>query len=164
MNKTDKKITKLLRNKTAGNMNTKIVKNQKEKESIELSNYNDNKININFNGHIFNYNSDSNFSINIPEINKKNKNDENSTSKITDIFELLTPKKNEIKIKKVKNSGKQKLMRCFSFNEETNKNKNKNKINMKKNLSNSIVNRITQSANNTNINILHTGNNIKKTR
>ena len=163
MNKADKKITKLLRNKTAGSMNTKIVKNQKKKESIELSNYNDNKININFNGHIFNYNSDSNFSINLQEINKKNKNDENSTSKITDIFDLLTPKKNEIKIKKVKNPGKQKLMRCFSFNKETNKNKNKNKINMKKNLSNSIVNKITKSANNTNINISHTGNNIKKT-
>ena len=163
MNKTDKKMTKLLRNKTTGNMNPKIIKKQNKNESIELSNYNDNKININFNGHIFNYNSDSNFSINIPEINKKSKNDENNTSKITDIFELLTPKKNEIKIKKVKNSGKQKLMRCFSFNEETNKNKNKNKINMKKNLSNSIVNKITQSVNNTNINILNTGNNIKKT-
>ena len=163
MNKTDKKITKLLRNKTAGNMNTKIIKKQNNNESIDLSNYNDNKININFNGHIFNYNSDSNFSLNMPEINKKSKNDENSTSKITDIFDLLTPKKNEIKIKKIKNSRKQKLMRCFSFNEETNKNKNKNKINMKKNLSNSIVNNNTQSPNNININIWHTGNNIKKT-
>ena len=79
IDKIDKKINKLLRNKTTGNMNTKLneknnfLKTKSKNESIELSNYNDNKININFNGHIFNYNSDSNFSINIPEINNTQK-------------------------------------------------------------------------------------------
>ena len=170
INKKDKKINKLLRNKTAGNMNSNVNekkntnKYRKKNESIELSNYNDNnKININFNGHIFNYNSDSNFSFNIPEISNNNNNiNTNSNTKqnkaSNDIFKLLTPKKNEKRIKKIEGAEKQKIIRCFSFNAETNKNRNSKKI--KKNPSNLITRKNSQSlnnTNNTNNNILYTG-------
>jgi hypothetical protein len=148
------------------NSNLKEKKNtnkyKKKNESIELSNYNDNnKININFNGHIFNYNSDSNFSFNIPEISNNNNNVNTNTNQkkvSNDIFKLLTPKKNEKKIKKIKGTEKQKIIRCFSFNAEANKNRNSKKI--KKNPSNVITRKNSQSFNNTsntNNNILYTG-------
>ena len=181
IDKIDKKINKLLRNKTTGNMNTKLneknnfLKTKSKNESIELSNYNDNKININFNGHIFNYNSDSNFSINIPELNntqkkikngnkeeENNNSNSNSNNKITDIFELLTPKKEEIHIKKLKSSDNPKIMRCFSFNGDTNKNKNHKKI-KKKHSSNSITIKNNNSLNNTNNNILYMGTGVTGT-
>jgi len=152
-----KKITKLLRNNTAENINLKMAKkkNKIKNESVEVSNYNDNNININFNGHIFNYNSDSRFSINLPEMNRNNKKIENDTNNINDIFELLTPKNNEIKINNIESNEEQKLMRCFSFNGES------NKKSIKKNASNSISNKNIRSLNNSNNNILYTNNNIK---
>jgi len=155
-----RKISKLLRNNTAENISLKIPrkKNKIKNESIEVSNYNDNNININFNGHIFNYNSDSRFSINLPEMNKNNKKIENDTNNINDIFELLTPKNNEIKIKNIKSNEKQKLMRCFSFNGES----NKKSIDIQKNSTNSFSNKNIRSLNNSNNNILYTNNNVKK--
>lgn len=123
INKINKKITKLLRNKTAGNMHIKLPKNRNNinNESLEISN--DNNININFNGHIFNYNSDSNFSINLPEINKNNNNVKNNNQKINDIIKLLTPNKNGNKNNRIQGIEKQKLMRCFSFDAKGEKNK-----------------------------------------
>ena len=162
INKINSKFTKLLRNNTTGCITSLKIQKNKNKiknESVEVSNYNDNNININFNGHIFNYNSDSNFSINLQDINnsKKNENDTDNNN-INDIFDLLTPKKNEIEIKKIENNEKQKIMRCFSFNGEN----NKKKMNIKKKSLNSISTKNIHSLNNTNNNILYSNINIKR--
>ena len=127
-----KKFTKLLRTKTADNM-IKIRKRMKNNESIEVSNYNDNNININFNGHIFNYNSDPNYSISIQDKSKIN-----NDNKINNVFDLLTPKQglNPNQPKKDQNAEKQKIIRCFSYNEGEKKtqkiNTAKNKLNSSK--------------------------------
>ena len=168
INKINKNITKLLRNNTTTNISIipNNIKNKKNSESIELNNYNDNNININFNGDIFNYNTDSNFSINIPEIKKKNKiiKIKNNNDKINNILKLLTPKKNEIQTKNNNNNinvnESKKIIRCFSFNGEP---KSKNKINnSKKNSSNSTSFIKNQSMNNSNNNIIFGNNNGNK--
>ena len=123
INKINNKITRLLRNKTAGNMHIKLPRNRNDlnNDSLEISN--DNNININFNGHIFNYNSDSNFSINLPEINKNTTKVKNNNEKINEIIKLLTPNKSENKNNRIQSIEKQKLMRCFSFDAKAEKNK-----------------------------------------
>jgi len=157
INKINKKITKLLRNKTAGNMHIKLPKNRNNEnnESLEISN--DNNININFNGHIFNYNSDSNFSINLPEINKNNTKVKNNNEKINDIIKLLTPNKSENKNNRIQGIEKQKLMRCFSFDAKADKNK---LLTAKKSSSKSILNKNTTNNLKTNY-IVNTCNNHK---
>ena len=123
INKINKKINKLLRNNTAGNMHIKLPKNRNNENNETLEISNDNNININFNGHIFNYNSDSNFSINLPEINKNNTKIKNNNEKINDIIKLITPNKSENKNNRTQALEKQKLMRCFSFDAKAEKNK-----------------------------------------
>ena len=117
-----------------GNKNKNIKKNilryddytdyQKKHESIQINNESDNNININFNGHIFNYNSDSNFSIIIPET-------KNNTIKKKEIKENDTNKKRrtpyKIESKKII-AEKQNLKRCFSFNENNENKSIKKKI------------------------------------
>ena len=123
INKINKKINKLLRNNTAGNMHIKLPKNRNNENNETLEISNDNNININFNGHIFNYNSDSNFSINLPEINKNNTKIKNNNEKINDIIKLITPNRSENKNNRTQALEKQKLMRCFSFDAKAEKNK-----------------------------------------
>ena len=115
--------------------NNTISEYQNKCESIHVNNETDNNININFNGHIFNYNSDNNISIIIPE-KKKDKNivKKKEIKKINKIkHKRNTPQKISIK----KKNEKQNLKRCFSFDETENIDTNKNtKINNKLCLSN----------------------------
>ena len=155
LNNINRNISKLLRNKTTSNINLKIPKNIKNEtkvnnDSLEINK--DKNININFNGHIFNYNSDSEFSVNMPEIKNSDEN-ETSNKKINEIIKLLTPKKNENK-----KNEKHKIIRCFSFHDNTDKNKLNNIVKKNSSTSISIKNTVNNSKNN---NIINNCNNYK---
>ena len=115
---------------SGNNSGKNVLEFRKNHESIQINNTDNN---INFNGHIFNYNSDSNTSSIIPEKNKNNENKDKkgkynekncNKNKIKDI------KKNDIKTK----FQKFKIKKCFSFSEKIKLNhSNKNiKININK--------------------------------
>ena len=124
-------INTIKRVRYSNSTKNKLTKNSiikyKNKESIQVNDESDNNININFNGHIFNYNSDSNISIILSEKNKNKIIEKKKEGK----KDNKNKRKLSQKIFTRKDSDSQNFNRCFSLNENCEKENNYSKINKK---------------------------------